>query len=275
MSVSKSMYFGSGTIYELEWSDSISLPTTTAQAKTFVETYCTANNQLGFLKNGFKFTVDATSLEDQSDLGEMKVSTMTEEKGSMEFGLFNANGETIARNYPTAKTANKVTTIGGLANANQKDHLIIYVAANKNADGEQTVFIGIGRNSTGFSVAWDPKSVQPFTCNYSLIPFNTDGNFCRLIDVANLPALPITASTVYSISYEVNGGEWAASYTAPDSYVHGSGEDITLPTSSNISKTNATFGGWFEETDLGTAVTTIDVSEESGNRRFIAKWTTG
>lgn len=274
MANSKSMYFGSGTIYELKYNDSITLPTTPATFKSFVEQYCTKDNQIGFLKNGFKFTLQAENLEDQSDLGEMKVSTLTDEKATMNFALFNANGETISRIYPTSKTVNKVTTIGGLANADQGDHLIIYVAANKNADGEQQVFVALGRNNSGFDISWEPKQVTPFACSYTVMPFNTDGNICRIAEVADLPALPIASDTVYSIAFDPNGGEWAAGYTIPESYVHGSGSDITLPTSSNITKTGSTFGGWYETTDLATAVTTIDVSEDSGNRVFYAKWTT-
>lgn len=274
MSASKSMYFGSGTIYEMKFTDDIVIPTTPAEFKTFVETYCTTANQLGYLKNGFKFTLTATNLEDQSDLGEMKVSTITDEKGQMDFALFNANGETISRMYPTAKTVNKVTTIGGLANAEQDDHLIIYVSANKNADGENQVFVGVGRNASGFNINWAPKSVEPFGCQYTCMPFNTDGNICRIAEVADLPALPIKADTVFNITFNTNGGEWAASYEVPESYVHGTGSDITLPTSSNITKEDCTFVGWFETTDLATAVTEIDVSEDSGNKTYYAKWTT-
>lgn len=273
MANSKSMYFGSGTIYELKYTDAITLPTTPAEFRTFVQTYCTTNNQIGFLKNGFKLTVDATNLEDQSDLGEMKVSTLTEEKATMTFALFNANGETITRMYPTSRTVNKVTTIGGLANADQSEHLIIFVAANKNADGEQQVFFGLGKNASGFDIAWDPSSVQPFNCEYTVVPFNTDGNICRIAEISGLPALPIKGSTVYSIAFDPNGGEFAAGYEIPESYVHGEGDDITLPTSSDITKQGATFGGWYETTDLATAVTTVDVSEDSGNRVFYAKWT--
>lgn len=268
------MYFGSGTIYEMKFTDDIVIPTTPAEFKTFVETYCTTANQLGYMKEGFKFTLTATNLEDQSDLGEMKVSTITDEKGQMDFALFNANGETISRMYPTAKTVNKVTTIGGLANAEQDDHLLIFVSANKNADGENQVFIGVGRNASGFNINWAPKSVEPFGCQYTCMPFNTDGNICRIAEVADLPALPIKADTVFSITFNTNGGEWAASYEVPTGYVHGSGTDITLPTSSNITKEDSTFAGWFETTDLATAVTTIDVSEDSGNKTYYAKWTT-
>lgn len=274
MAVSKSTYFGSGTIYELPFTNAVTLPTTTAEFKTFVETYCTADNQLGYLKKGFQLQISTENLEDQSDLGEMKISLITKEEGQMTFALFNANGETISRLYPTATTVNKVTTVGGLANASQGEHLIIFVAANKNADGEQTVVFAVGKNNSGYSVNFNPDSVEPFSCQYTIIPFDTDGHIYRSADVANLPALPITSGTVYSITYEMNGGAWTEGYDAPTSYTT-TGSDVTLPTSSNIEKDDATFGGWFEPTDLSTAVTSIDVSETTGNKTYLAKWTTG
>lgn len=264
-------YYGSGTVYEFP-STGVTIPATAADIKTFVETYATEDNQIGFLKNGFQLATTTETLTDQSDLGEMKIDVITKEEAQITFALFNSNGETLERLYPTATTTSGVTTVGGLANASQIDHVIMFVSANKNEDGEQTVFIALGKNTSGFNINWNPDSVEPFSCQYTVVPFNTDGNLFRMADIANLPALPITDDTVYSISYQMNGGVWAASYTAPDSYTT-TGDDVTLPTSSNITKTGKTFGGWFQETDLGTAVTTIDVSETVGNKVFIAKWT--
>lgn len=269
-------YYGSGTMYEFAKpaTEGWTIPSTTAAIKAFVEEYALDTNQIGFLKNGFQVAVTTNTLTDQSDLGEMKIDVITEEQAQMTFALFNSNGETLERLYPTAKTVSGVTTVGGLANASQEDHVIMFVSANKNEDGEQTVFIGMGKNTSGFNINWNPTSVEPFSCQYTVVPFNTEGNLFRIADIAGLPSLPITSSTVYSISYELNGGEWAASYEAPDSYTT-TGSDVTLPTSSNIEKDGATFGGWFEPTDLSTAVTTIDVSETTGNKTYLAKWTTG
>lgn len=267
-------YYGSGTMYEFvkPSTEGWTIPTSAADIADFVTQYATENNQIGFLKNGFQVAVTTETLTDQSDLGEMKIDVITKEEAQMTFALFNSCGETISRLYPTAKTSNGVTTVGGLANATQADHVIMFVSANKNEDGEQTVLIGMGKNTSGFNLNWNPQNVEPFSCQYTVVPFNTDGNLFRMADIANLPALPITDDTVYSISYQMNGGVWTASYTAPDSYTT-TGDDVTLPTSSNITKSGKTFGGWFESTDLGTAVTTIDVSETVGNKVFIAKWT--
>lgn len=271
MAVSNKTFYGSGTIYEFVKPANFTMPSGKAAIKTFVETYATSGNQVGFLKNGFQINMATNNLQDKSDLGEMKIDLITDETGTMTFALFNANGATISRLYPTATTsAEGVTTVGGLNNAAQDEHVLLFVAADK-TDG-QTVVIAVGKNTSGFDLNWNPTSVQPFTCNYALIPFNTNGNLFRTADIENLPALPITSSTAYPITYNMNGGEWAASYDAPTSYVAG-GDDVTLPTSSNITKEGYTFGGWYTEDDLTTAVTSIDADTETGSRYFIAKWT--
>lgn len=272
MALERRTFYGSGTLYELPVPENFTMPATIAGLKTLVETYCTAANQIGFLKNGFQVQIEPEKLEDQSDLGEMKVEIITKETGTIRSALFNSNGETISRLYPTAHTTDGVTVVGGLNGADQTEHLIIFVEATK-TNGKQTVFAAFGKNTSGFTINWNPDSVEPFSIEYGITPYNTDGKLFVLGSVEGLPSLPITGDTAYTITYIMNGGEWASEYSAPASYQHGSGDDITLPTSSDISKTGAAFGGWFEESDLGTAVTVIDVSEESGNRTFIAKWT--
>jgi uncharacterized repeat protein (TIGR02543 family) len=264
--------YGSGTLYALD-PTGITIPTTEAAAKTLVETYCTQENQLGFLKNGLTVTIETETLSDQSDLGEMKIDIITKETGTVETAVFNVNGETVARVYPTAIYTEGNLVVGGLSGVSQDAKLYIFVEANVQ-NGKQQVLVFLGRNTAGFTVQWSPDGVEPFGITLAVTPYNTQGNLISMTMVGSLPALPITGDTTYSISYEMNGGAWAASYEAPDSYKHGTGDDITLPTSSNISKEDATFGGWYEASDLSTAVTTIDVSEESGNRTFIAKWTT-
>ncbi|MBR4544321.1 MAG: InlB B-repeat-containing protein [Lachnospiraceae bacterium] len=264
--------YGSGTLYAL-YPTGITIPTTPAAAKTLVETYSTEENQLGYLKNGMTITIDTETLSDQSDLGEMKIDLITKETGTAETTVFNVNGETVSRVYPTATYNNGCLIVGGLNGVAQDAKLYIFVEANVQ-NGKQQVVVFYGKNTSGFTIQWTPDGVQPFAINLALEPFNTQGNLVSMNLAENLPSLPITSDTTYSITYEMNGGEWAASYEAPDSYQHGTGSDITLPTSSNIAKDGATFAGWFETSDLSTAVTTIDVSEDSGNKTFYAKWTT-
>ena len=185
MAITRKTFYGSGRIYEFEYIESgasaITIPTTQAAIKAFVEEYAVEANQIGFLKNGFQVQINATKLEDQSDLGEMKISVISKEEGTMTFALFNSNGETISRLYPTAKTTDGVTVVGGLNGTEQKNHVILFVAADE-AEGK-TVFIGIGKNTSGFTLNWNPDSVEPFACEYSIIPYNTDGNLLVVADL--------------------------------------------------------------------------------------------
>jgi len=182
MAITKKTFYGSGSIYEIEYDESaVTIPTTQTAVKSFAETYGIEDNQIGYLKGGFQVQLDATKLEDQSDLGEMKVSLITKEEGKMIFKLFNANGATISRLYPTAKTTDGITVVGGLKGTEQKEHIILFIAADE-AEGK-TVFIAVGKNTTGFTLNWNPDSVEPFACEYSIIPYNTDGNLLVVADL--------------------------------------------------------------------------------------------
>jgi len=276
--VKRQTYYGSGTMYEfivpesMKTSSGVNIPSTKAGIKDFVETYATADRQIGFLKNGFQVEVTTEKLEDQSDLGEMKITLITKETATGTFALFNSCGETLSRLYPTAHTVSDVTTVGGLANTTQDDHVLLFVSANKNDDGEQTVFIALGKNTEGFSINWNPDSVEPMSCKYDIVPFNTAGNLFRIVEISGLPNLPEASGDTFTISYIENGGVWADGYEPPASY-NTSGSDVDLPTSSNITNGTATFDGWYEVSDISTKVTSIDVSETTGAKTFIANWT--
>lgn len=276
--IKKQTYYGSGTMYEFivpgamkDASGNVQIPSTKSAIKEFVETYATADNQIGFLKNGFQVEVTTEKLEDQSDLGEMKITLITKETATSTFALFNSCGETLSRLYPTAHTTSDVTTVGGLANTTQDDHLLLFVSATKNDAGEQSVFIALGKNTEGFSINWNPDSVEPMSCRYDIVPFNSDGNLFRISEISGLASLPISSTPVYTISYVENGGVWDDDYTPPASY--STGTEVTLPTSSDITKEGYTFGGWYDQSDVtGTAVTKVTTTD-TGSKTFIAAWT--
>ena len=76
----------------------------------------------------------------------------------------------------------------------------------------------------------------------------------------------------YTISYSLNDGTLAESYTKTESYQVTS-NTITLPTSEEISRTAYDFDGWYTASDFsGEKVTEIE-SGSTGNLAFFAKWT--
>ena len=78
------------------------------------------------------------------------------------------------------------------------------------------------------------------------------------------------SETQYTISFELNGGQWVSGYTATTKYKASNG--ATLPASSVITKSGYTFAGWYGNADFsGTAVTSI-ARGTKGNKSFWAKW---
>ncbi|WP_456049005.1 S-layer homology domain-containing protein [Acetivibrio cellulolyticus] len=118
------------------------------------------------------------------------------------------------------------------------------------------------------------------------VPYTFDGNLYYFVEfggyigstgtikkIANDPGSPDALLTVsasatvvtYTITYNLNDG--TNPDNAPTGYTHGT--SVTLPTPT---KSNFTFGGWFDNESLtGNAVTTISTTD-TGNKAFWAKW---
>ncbi|MBB5224877.1 InlB B-repeat-containing protein [Treponema ruminis] len=78
-------------------------------------------------------------------------------------------------------------------------------------------------------------------------------------------------ASLYNIEYELDGGVFKGSYTAPGNYTRRN-PTITLPKAENIAKANNQFGGWYDNQDFnGEAITEIP-SGSTGNKKFYAKW---
>ena len=78
---------------------------------------------------------------------------------------------------------------------------------------------------------------------------------------------------VYTMTYELNDGAWAADYTATASYTVE--DEISLPDAEKLTRTGYGFGGWYETSELtGEAISKITVGT-TGNKSFYAKWTEG
>lgn len=204
MAVSQKTFYGSGSIYEMVFDeDTMTFPTTKAAMKTFIETYAIAGNQIGYLKNGFQLEVSTETLDDQSDLGEMRITLITKETGNINFQLFNANAGVLSVLYPTATTAQDGSTVvGGLKGTTQATHCIMFVAADKT--GGQTCLVALGKNTSGFTLNWNPDSVEPMQFTYNILPYNTNGNLFITADIdfddttvyADLSALSISGVTL-------------------------------------------------------------------------------
>ena len=75
--------------------------------------------------------------------------------------------------------------------------------------------------------------------------------------------------TTSTVTYELNGGSWAAGYTAPTSHPYD--ESLTLPTAANIKRTGFIFLGWYENSGFtGTCYTQLPAN--TGDKTLYAAW---
>ena len=74
--------------------------------------------------------------------------------------------------------------------------------------------------------------------------------------------------SLYSITYELNGGSFSDAKTAQGSYTRKSSV-IELP---KVVRQNYQFSGWYEQSDFSGEVQTVIPSNSSGNKTFYAKW---
>ena len=145
-------------------------------------------NLMGYVKNGFTYSLETESLDDQSDLGEMKVNIITKEKGKCTFALFNANAETIANWYPTGVTDDvtsadgtvRVAQVGGIGNMDDCQFIIAFHHQDK-ANGD-SIAVCVGKNMKGFDAAWTPGQVTPFACEFEAQPYTKKGRIYMQVD---------------------------------------------------------------------------------------------
>lgn len=83
--------------------------------------------------------------------------------------------------------------------------------------------------------------------------------------------IPVTGINFQNqITYVMNGGSWASSYTPP--YIFNENTTVTLPTKTNITKTNYMLSGWYDNAEFkGNAITQF-TDTNTGNITLYAKW---
>lgn len=186
MAMTKETFYGSGKVYSMKapaaGEDGVILSKETILAT--LKTLMTEGNQIGYLKNGFTFSVETQTLSDKSDLGEMKIDTITDEEGKCTFSIFNCNIETIANQYPTASYSAigdgaYVTEVGGIENMDDSSHVIAF--HHHDTEVGDTIAVCLGKNMSGFENAWKQDSVTPFSCTFNAQPYDDSGRFYMLI----------------------------------------------------------------------------------------------
>lgn len=138
------------------------------------------------VKGGYKYSESLTVLEDQDDMGYIKVNEVTEEKATNTFNAFNVNGELIAKIHPltsTGETASglRVTMSGGLKNKDDKEHWLMFV--HRDTKEGDIVFITRGKNVSGLEIAFDASAVSPVPCSYNAQPIDSDGTLVAIFEL--------------------------------------------------------------------------------------------
>lgn len=174
-------FYGSGKVYTMKLTNPEYPIFTRNNIIKMLKILMTKENQLGYVKGGFKFGLETEKLDDQSDLGEMKINIITKEKGTATFALFNANGETIARVYPTGHSEDiedddgtvSVTEVGGLEHMD--DSLFLIAFHHQDKTNGDSIAVAVGKNMQGFEANWTPDSVTPFQCQFECQPYSKSG----------------------------------------------------------------------------------------------------
>jgi len=82
---------------------------------------------------------------------------------------------------------------------------------------------------------------------------------------------PVAAE--FSITYTLNDGSWAESFTAPTSFKKA--DAVTLPVAADVTRTGYTFGGWYTDSEFtdGNEITGWAAGEKTAAVTVYAKWT--
>ena len=175
---------------------------------------------------------------------------------SAKTATINADGSTVVRYYYTRNTYT-ITLSRGTG--------ISSVSGGGTYDYGKSITVTASVNS-GYSFSRWTSS------NASLLANSSKASYTFSVPAGNVTLTASASLVTYTITFNRNNGTWTSGYSAPSSYNINS-STITLPTVSNIYRTNYIFGGWYtSSTFSGSAVTSIPQGS-TGNKTFYAKWT--
>ena len=102
------------------------------------------------------------------------------------------------------------------------------------------------------------------------IIYNSDEVIEITIGEANVTIYAQWTANKYKITYDLNGGEWADGYTAPESYTYG--EQQNLPNADKVIRTGYGLKGWFTANGTQLTETTTNMT---GDIVLTAQWEAG
>ena len=165
---------GSGKLYLAAFETS--MPT--------VDTLCTDENLLGYIKGGASLEYTEETYEEKDDLGYVSKIITTSEEALLKCGLVTWNGETLKKLVDRCKTeevgGKRTTKIGGAGNAQGKYYAICFAHEDK-ADGNLWVLIK-GRNTAGLTLTFAADAGTVMEPEFKALPHDTDGTLIELVE---------------------------------------------------------------------------------------------
>lgn len=165
---------GSGKIYLEAFSDT--MPT--------VDTICTDDNLLGYIKGGAALEYTEETYEEKDDLGYVSKIITTSEEAILRCGLLTWNGTTlkslIDRCASTEASGKRTTKIGGAGNA-QGGYYAICFAHEDPTDGDLWILIK-GRNTAGATLTFAADEGTVVEPEFKAMPHDDDGTLIELIE---------------------------------------------------------------------------------------------
>lgn len=170
----KNITLGSGKIYVQAFADA--MPT--------VETLCTEENLLGYIKGGAELTYTQETYEEKDDLGLVSKIITTSEEAILKCGLLTWNGETLKKLVDrcgvTEASGKRTTKIGGAGNAQGGYYAICFKHEDK-TDGNLWVLIK-GLNTAGFTLTFAADSGTVVEPEFKALPHDDNGTLIELIE---------------------------------------------------------------------------------------------
>ena len=165
---------GSGKIYLQAFADA--MPT--------VDTLCTPENLLGYIKGGASLEYTEETYEEKDDLGYVSKVITTSEEAILKCGLLTWNGETlqklIDRCNVSPATNKRTVKIGGAGNAQGKYYAICFLHEDK-VDGNLWILIK-GRNTAGATLTFASDAGTVIEPEFKALPHDDKGTLVELIE---------------------------------------------------------------------------------------------